>query len=47
LIFAMRFPLSAERHARLNALLVSRRAGNPETPEMQLEAETLRQELVG
>jgi len=47
LIFALRFPLSAQRHARLNALLVKRRAGEAETPEMRLEAADLRRELVG
>ena len=47
LIFAARFPLTAERHARLNALLVSRRAGEPETPAQQAEAAALQRELVG
>ncbi len=47
LIFALRFPLSAAMHTRLNALLVSRRAGDAESPEMRLEAAALRRELVG
>ncbi len=47
LFFAVRFPLSPQRHARLNTLLAARRAGEPETPERLAEAESLRRELVG
>ena len=46
-LFALRYPLSAAMHTRLNALLVSRRAGEAESPEMRLEAAALRRELVG
>lgn len=47
LVFAARFPLTPQRHQRLNVLLAARRAGEALTPEMQAEAATLRRELVG
>lgn len=47
LFFASRFPLTAQRHARLNTLLAARRAGEAETPEQQAEAVALQRELMG
>ncbi|MBI4926582.1 MAG: MFS transporter, partial [Anaerolineae bacterium] len=47
IFFASRFPLTPQRHARLNALLAARRSGQAETPEMRAEAIELQRELVG
>ncbi len=47
LIFAARFPLTPQRHQRLNALLAARRAGEAETDAMRQESARLREELVG
>lgn len=47
IFFATRFPLTPQRHARLNALLAARRSGQVETPEMRAEAVELQRELVG
>jgi len=41
LVFAGRYPLTAERHRRLNALLDKRRAGQADSPEMAEEAAEL------
>jgi oligogalacturonide transporter len=47
LIFAFRYPLTPEVHARLNRLLTARRAGEPETVAMEEAAESLKRKLIG
>jgi Na+/melibiose symporter-like transporter len=47
LIFAFRYPLTPEVHARLNRLLTARRAGEPETVAMEKTAESLKRKLIG
>jgi oligogalacturonide transporter len=47
LIFASRYPLSAEVHHRLNRVLASRRRGEPDSPKLQQEAQELTQLLIG
>jgi Na+/melibiose symporter-like transporter len=47
LIFAARYPLTPERHARLNEVLARRRAGQAETSDQMAEARSLQAELIG
>jgi oligogalacturonide transporter len=47
LIFAFRYPLTEQVHARLNRILVARREGEPETEEMRREAQALKELLIG
>jgi oligogalacturonide transporter len=46
LVVAFRYPLSSERHARLNTVLKVQRSGNPLSPELEREAQLLRSELI-
>lgn len=45
-LFAWRYPLTPERHARLNRLLTRLRTGAPLSPQQEAERVTLMQELV-
>jgi len=47
IVFAWQYPLSPQRHARLNRILSARRQGEPESPEMQAEAQYLTRQLIG
>jgi oligogalacturonide transporter len=47
MFFAEKYPLTGEIHERLNRLLARRRAGEPETPAMQVEATELQHILIG
>lgn len=47
LIFARKYPLTAAVHKRLNRVLAVRRAGEPETAEIQKEAQDLETLLIG
>lgn len=47
LLAAARYPLSPERHARLNAVLRARRTGENLPPELEADAERLKKELIG
>jgi Na+/melibiose symporter-like transporter len=47
LIFGSRYPLTAEVHQRLNTVLASRRKGEPDSAELQQEAQELTQLLIG
>lgn len=47
LYFARRYPLTPDRHARLNQLLARRRAGAPETETDRLEGQELKRLLIG
>jgi oligogalacturonide transporter len=45
--FAWRYPLTPQRHARLQAVLARRRAGQPESADEAAEAGALQAELIG
>lgn len=47
IVFARQYPLSPQRHARLNRILSARRKGEPEPPEMQADAQELTRQLIG
>lgn len=47
LLFAFRYPLTPQRHARLNQLLAARRRDEPETEAMQAQAKDLTTHLIG
>jgi oligogalacturonide transporter len=47
LVAAFRYPLNADRHQRLNAVLSARRAGTPLTPALQAETNALSKDLIG
>lgn len=47
LVFASKYPLSPEVHARLNRILAKRRAGEAESDAEQAEAVSLRKVLIG
>ncbi len=46
LLFAARYPLTPQKHARLNRVLAEIRSGSPLSPELSREREALRRELV-
>jgi len=47
LLVAFRYPLNAQRHARLNRVLAASRSGQPLSPELAAEATALHKELIG